>query len=290
MRPHLPFNAPQKYWDLHDPARFPLPANASVPRGAPSFAPTTWGELRQYQGIPKEGPLDDATTRRLLHGYYAAASYMDAQMGRVLDELDRLKLTDNTIVVLWGDHGWHLGDHGMWCKHTNYEQATRAPLFCAAPGQPGGQRVKDIVEFVDIYPTLCDLAGLERPGHLQGDSLAELVRGRPAPKTQPQTDNLALHVYPRANKETARCWGRHCGAIVGGMWNGSKKTERSQPGSCTTWRTIRRNGQPGGGSPAGGSHLAARGPVSGPIGQAGSGRGAREVVGRFWWALCRADV
>ncbi len=120
----------------------------------------------------------------------------------------RLKLTDNTIVVLWGDHGWHLGDHGMWCKHTNYEQATRAPLFCAAPGQPGGQRVKDIVEFVDIYPTLCDLAGLERPGHLQGDSLAELVRGRPAPKTQPQTDNLALHVYPRANKETGPLLGQ----------------------------------------------------------------------------------
>lgn len=207
LKPHLPFCAPQKYWDLHDPAKLPLPAHTLPPQGAPSFASTDWGELRQYQGMPKSGPLDEADRRRMIHGYYAATSYMDAQLGRVLDELDRLDLADKTIVVLWGDHGWHLGDHGMWCKHTNYEQATHAPLIVAAPGQPTDQRSSAIVEFVDIYPTLCDLAGIDRPPHLQGDSLAHVVRATANPHGALQTDGFALHVYPRHTKQTGALLG-----------------------------------------------------------------------------------
>jgi iduronate 2-sulfatase len=120
---------------------------------------------------------------------------MDAQVGRLLEELDALGLADDTIIVLWGDHGWHLGDHGMWCKHTNYEQATRAPLIVVAPGQRGGQRSAAIVEFVDIYPTLCDLAGIPRPAHLEGESLVPLLDEPALPTRKP-----AYQVYPRKVK------------------------------------------------------------------------------------------
>jgi len=202
VKPHLPFCVPRKYWDLHDPMKLPMPTATSPPRVVPVFAPTNGGELRNYKGMPKQGPIDEATQRRLIHGYYAATSYMDAQLGRVLDELDRLELADKTVIVLWGDHGWHLGDHGMWCKHTNYEQATRAPLLFVSPGAPGKQRTADIVEFVDIYPTLCDLAGIERPAHLQGDSLAGVIRGEAsAANASQQTDGFAMQVYPRGSDE-----------------------------------------------------------------------------------------
>lgn len=192
LRPHLPFNAPKRYWDLYDPAALPRADRDRPPDGAPDFAPTNWGELRQYQGIPKQGPLPEPLARRLVHGYYAATSYMDAQLGRVLDELERLGLAENTIIVLWGDHGWHLGDHGMWCKHTNYEQATRAPLIISAPGRRRGQRSEALVEFVDVYPTLCDLAGLERPFHVQGESLVPLLDAPDRPGKA-----AVFQVYPR---------------------------------------------------------------------------------------------
>ncbi|MBC7819987.1 MAG: sulfatase, partial [Planctomycetaceae bacterium] len=119
VKPHLPFVAPQKYWDLYDRAAFKPSEVRTPPIGAPSYAPQFGGELRQYSGIPESGPLNDDLQRTLIHGYHAAISYMDAQLGRVVDELDRLGLAQNTIIVLWGDHGWHLGDHGIWCKHTN---------------------------------------------------------------------------------------------------------------------------------------------------------------------------
>ncbi|MES2695781.1 MAG: sulfatase-like hydrolase/transferase, partial [Verrucomicrobiota bacterium] len=109
VKPHLPFCAPKKYWDLFDRAKFPLPKTTTAPEGAPAYAPTAWGELRNYQGIPAAGPIPPDQHRELIHGYYAATSYMDAQVGRVLDTLERTKLAPNTIVVLWGDHGWHLG-------------------------------------------------------------------------------------------------------------------------------------------------------------------------------------
>lgn len=194
LKPHLPFVAPKKYWDLYEPAAFPLPALTTPPQGAPEFAPTTWGELRQYSDIPATGRLDEARTRHLIHGYHAAVSYMDAQLGRVLDALDRNGFDKNTVIVLWGDHGWHVGDHGMWCKHTNYEQAARIPLVVVAPGvTPAGAKSGALAETVDLYPTLCELAGLPAPQGLDGISFAAALKD-PATTTK----DAVLHVYPRS--------------------------------------------------------------------------------------------
>ncbi|MDZ4288265.1 MAG: sulfatase [Prosthecobacter sp.] len=196
VKPHLPFCAPKKYWDLYDRAAFTLPARQTPPDGAPSYAPQSSGELRQYAGIPENGPLDDALARTLIHGYHAALSYTDAQLGRVIDALDQSGLTENTVIILWGDHGWHLGDHGMWCKHTNYEQATHIPLIIAAPGVTrANARSTSLVETVDLYPTLAELAGLTAPSGLDGQSLLPILRD---PKAG--ADAVAFHVYPRGDK------------------------------------------------------------------------------------------
>ena len=199
LKPHLPFCAPKKYWDLYDRASFAIPAQRSAPEGAPKFAPSGWGELRQYSGIPTNGPVTDDQARTLLHGYHAAVSYMDAQLGKLLDELDRLNLAANTIILLWGDHGWHLGDHGWWCKHTNYEQATRIPVIVAAPGVRGRARAKNtLVETVDIYPTLVELAGLpaaQVPQGLEGRSFASVLR-----EPSLSLKDFVFHVYPRGER------------------------------------------------------------------------------------------
>lgn len=192
IKPHLPFCAPKKYWDLYKASAFPLPSMKTPPRGAPEFAPTTWGELRSYSDIPPTGALDDAQTRHLIHGYHAAVSYMDAQLGRVLDALDEMGLAKNTIIVLWGDHGWHLGDHGMWCKHTNYEQAARIPIIVAGPGMKAGAKTVALIETVDLYPTLCEIAGLPAPSGLEGKSFAATLKDPTAP-----TKEAVMHVYPR---------------------------------------------------------------------------------------------
>lgn len=194
-RPHLPFNSPQKYWDLYDRSDFALPEVRKPPQGAPPYAPTKWGELRQYSNIPKEGPMSEALQLKLIHGYYAAVSYVDAQVGRLLDKLQETGLDDNTIVVLWGDHGWHLGDHGQWCKHTNYEQATRIPLLVAGPGIEPGVAADSFVETVDIYPTLCQLAGLPAPEGLDGESFEEVLQD---PGTVVRES--AVQVYPRRRR------------------------------------------------------------------------------------------
>jgi iduronate 2-sulfatase len=192
LKPHLPFCAPKKYWDMHDPAKFELASMKSAPEGAPDFAATNWGELRNYKNMPEKGPVDDQTARTLIHGYYAATSYMDAQLGRVLESLESTGLAKNTIVVLWGDHGWHLGDHGMWCKHTNYEQAARIPVMIHLPGVSEGTRTKSFLETVDIYPTVAELAGLNVPEGLDGISQAKVIHD---PKMAIR-DSI-IHVYPR---------------------------------------------------------------------------------------------
>ena len=174
LKPHLPFIAPKRYWDLHDPQRLSLDAVRGLPKDAPPYAGNGLGELRQYDGIPERGPVPDELARTLVHGYYASVSYTDAQIGRVLDELDRLRLRENTIVVLLSDHGWHLGDHGLWAKHTNYERAVRSTLIVSAPGMKPG-RTNALVEFVDIYPALCDLARLPQPAGLEGSSFVPLI-------------------------------------------------------------------------------------------------------------------
>ncbi|WP_222847376.1 sulfatase-like hydrolase/transferase [Pontiella desulfatans] len=175
-KPHLPFNAPKKYWDMYDPERLALADNPFAPKDAPSNAIHQWNELRDgYGGMPTNGPVSDAVARKLIHGYYACVSYTDAQVGKLLDELERLELREDTIVVLMGDHGWQLGEHGLWCKHALFNTSTYTPLMISAPGFKQGQRTDALVEFVDIYPSLCELAGLPRPGHLQGKSFVPLL-------------------------------------------------------------------------------------------------------------------
>jgi arylsulfatase A-like enzyme len=152
--------------------------------------------MRAYHGIP-EGSIPDDLARQLKHGYYAAISYTDAQIGRLLDELDRLGITDNTIIVLWGDHGWKLGEHDAWCKHSNAENDTNAPLIIAAPRTAGrGRPSRSLVEFVDIYPTLADLAGLPTPAHVEGVSLRPLLENPDRP-----WKSAAFSQYPRNGAE-----------------------------------------------------------------------------------------
>ena len=195
VKPHLPFNAPKKYWDLYDPAKIELAANPFPPKNVTQYSLTNSGEIRVYEGIPKQGDISPEMARQLKHGYYACISFTDANVGKLLEELDRLKLMENTIIVLWGDHGWKLGEHNAWCKHSNFENDANAPLIIRAPGQksPGG-KTKALVEFVDIYPTLCDLAGLSKPKHLEGHSAAPLLDDPEKPwKT------AAFNQYPRRN-------------------------------------------------------------------------------------------
>lgn len=175
FKPHLPFIAPKKYWDLYDPKEIHLPENYHVPKDAPKESIHSFGELRAYAGIPAKGPVSDETARKLIHGYYACVSYTDAQIGKLLNELDRLGLADNTIVVLWGDHGWNLGEHTLWCKHSCFETSMHAPLIVKAPGIEGGKKTAGLTEFIDIYPSLCELTGLPLPRHLQGRSFVPLM-------------------------------------------------------------------------------------------------------------------
>jgi arylsulfatase A-like enzyme len=176
LKPHLPFIAPKKYWDLYKREAIPQAPNPFPPKDATRFTLADWGEMRAYDDIPRVGPVTEEQARTLKHGYYACVSYMDAQLGRVLDELERLGLSERTVVVLWGDHGWKLGEHGAWCKHSNLENDTRAPLICRAPGQKAaGGRSRALVEFVDIYPSLCALAGVPQPTHLEGTSFGPLL-------------------------------------------------------------------------------------------------------------------
>jgi iduronate 2-sulfatase len=196
VKPHLPFTAPKKYWDLYDRAAMPLAERTTPPDGAPAYAGKTLGELNNYEPVPNQPPLDPELQRTLIHGYYAGTSYIDAQIGRVLDELDRLGLASKTIVVLWGDHGWHLGDHGMWTKHTNYEQANHIPLLVVAPGiTKPATATRQLAETVDIYPTLAELAGLPKPTGPQpidGVSLVPVLRD-PAARVR----DRAYHAFPR---------------------------------------------------------------------------------------------
>jgi iduronate 2-sulfatase len=178
-KPHLPLVAPKKYWELYDRKDIALPDNYFLPEGAPHIALSTWGELRAYSDIPKEGPVTEDKARELIHGYYACVSFVDAQIGLLLDALKSEGLDRNTIVILWSDHGWKLGEHAMWCKHTNFEIDARVPLLVRMPGAVRrGQTIDAMVELVDLYPTLCELAGLPVPATCEGASLVPMLRGR----------------------------------------------------------------------------------------------------------------
>ncbi|MCF8380585.1 MAG: sulfatase [Bacteroidales bacterium] len=182
-RPHLPFAAPKKYWDLYDRDKVQLAEYQKPVKDGVSIAYHNHGELQSYSDIPVlesfsdifSNLLTEEKQRELIHGYYASISFIDAQIGKLLSQLKELGLEENTIIVLWGDHGWHLGDHALWCKHTNFEQATRVPFIISSPGSKQGEYHYP-VEFVDIFPTLCDANGLEIPAQLQGASLVPALK------------------------------------------------------------------------------------------------------------------
>ena len=180
-KPQLPFTAPKKYWNLYNESEMPIASNAFTPKDAPNFAMSGDIELRNYDDqhdLPKpaESPLSIKRQQQLIHGYYASISYVDEQIGRLLATLDSLQLSDNTIIVLWGDNGWKLGEHNSWAKQTNYEIDTRVPLIVSGENIIGkNKQTNALVELVDIYPSLCDMAGLPIPSYLQGKSFYPLT-------------------------------------------------------------------------------------------------------------------
>ncbi len=176
VKPHLPFNAPQKYWDLYNPKDISLPKNTYKPKNAPGLAMHNWEELRQYGNIPPQEPLTDEAALNLKHGYYACVSYIDAQVGKILNALDSLGLRENTVVMLWGDHGFNLREHGLWCKHCNFHTSLHTPLIVSAPGMSKGKITESITELVDIYPSLCELAGIPVPEHAEGNSFVNVLK------------------------------------------------------------------------------------------------------------------
>ena len=177
IKPHTPFVAPKKYWDLYDPAEIAIVENAESRHGAPRYAGHRSGEIRRYTDQPNSGPFTKENSRNLRHGYYACVSYVDAQIGRVLAELDRLGLRESTVVLLFADHGYHLGEYSLWGKTTNYELDTRGPLIVRAPAlQVPGKSTDALVEFIDIFPSLAELAGLPIPDMLPGRSFAPLLQ------------------------------------------------------------------------------------------------------------------
>ncbi|WP_258103485.1 sulfatase [Marinoscillum sp. MHG1-6] len=176
VKPHLPFQAPKKYWDLYTNEDIKRAINPGEPLNAPDMSLHNWDETRFYSNVPNEGPMPSDEELKMIHGYYAAVSYVDAQVGRVVDELKRLGLYENTIIVLWGDHGFQLGEHGLWDKHTNYKASLHAPLLFSIPWMEGSKKVKGLTEFIDIYPTLCELTQTPMPSSVQGMSLVPMLK------------------------------------------------------------------------------------------------------------------
>lgn len=184
FRPHLPFICPKKYWDLYNFEDISVPENFRMKEGhnIPRQLFTTFGELYSYDGLPENGvPFSEELARRLIHGYRACVSYTDAQVGKVMDKLRETGLDKNTVVVLIGDHGWNLGDHGIWAKHTMFDTATRTPMIIVDPSAKlKGYTSEAVVEYVDLFPTICDIAGVSTPAQVEGESLKPLLNKRGA--------------------------------------------------------------------------------------------------------------
>ena len=182
-RPHLPFVAPKKYWDLYDKEAIQLATFQNKSKNGTDLAYHSSGEMRSYQSPEVEYKLnekkllemDEELQKKLIHGYYACVSFVDTQVGKIIEKLKEKDLDKNTIIVVFGDHGWHLGDHSLWNKHSNFEQATRSPLMIYVPNGNTSVKVSSPTEFVDLFPTLCELSGLSIPENLDGKSLLPLI-------------------------------------------------------------------------------------------------------------------
>jgi iduronate 2-sulfatase len=183
FRPHLPFTAPKKYWDLYDPAKIPLAPNPNVPENAPGYTMNSMYELRHYDGFNHIGHpqssfrMSKDTSRILKHGYYASVSYVDALLGDLIAHMKKIGIYENTIIIVWGDHGWKLGDHNSWGKMTNYNIDLKVPMIVRYPNQENrGAQTFEITELVDMFPSLCELAGITVPDYMQGTSFVPLMK------------------------------------------------------------------------------------------------------------------
>ncbi len=202
-RPHLPFSAPQKYWNFYNSARMPLALFQERGSNIGRLAFKGPGEISKYPMDDRfyttdnngQLNLDEAFQRELVHGYYACVSFIDFQIGKVVNKLKKKGLMDNTIIVIWGDHGFHLGDHRMWTKHSNFEQATRSPLIIYNPRTRVAQKIMSPTEFVDVFPTLTDMAQIAPPANVDGTSLLPMMMGQ-----QQSVKEFAVSQYPRNNK------------------------------------------------------------------------------------------
>ena len=196
-KPHLPFNAPKKYWDLYNKDDFEVPSREK-PEGMYRLALSKWGELKGYHGIPKDGDLNDDLTQTLIHGYHASVSFIDAQIGKVMQTLEDLDLRKNTMVVFMSDHGYKIGEYGAWCKHSNVEIDVRVPLIISREtgykNRVAGKTSNALVENVDVFPTIVDVCGIEGPKS-DGKSIRPVI-DNPSLKW----DDVATSVYPRGNK------------------------------------------------------------------------------------------
>jgi iduronate 2-sulfatase len=192
LRPHLPFGAPAKYLRPYKDAKLPPISHPNKPEGK-----TTWhgsGEFMKYNRWGKDPNKDDAFATQVRKHYAACVTYADAQVGKIIQQLNDLGLAKNTIIILWGDHGWHLGEHAIWGKHALFEESLRSPLIVISPEvKKPGTISKAVAETIDLFPTLCDLTGLKKPGYLDGDSLLPQLKDAGAP-----SDNAAISYSNRA--------------------------------------------------------------------------------------------
>jgi len=189
-KPHAPFNAPTRYWDLYSRPSVSLPVNPDPPFGVPDIAMHDSREI--LRGFKSKWPNEEQT-RTLRHGYYAGISYVDAQIGKLLGAVNRLDLWKNTVVVFWSDHGFHLGEHHLWAKTSNFELDARVPLIIATPSHTGGQRTSSLVELIDLYPTLTDLCRLPPVSELDGVSLVPVLDD---PSTVVKDGAMTQHTRP----------------------------------------------------------------------------------------------
>jgi iduronate 2-sulfatase len=224
-KPHAPFCAPEKYWNIYKDSKFVI-ENRGRPVGSPDIAYHAWQELRGYNDIPKQGPIPADKEREIWNGYYACISYVDAQIGKIVDHLEKLGLRENTIIVLWGDHGYHLGEQDLWCKSTNFELDARVPLIIDAPSmRVNGKKSDAIVETVDIYPTLIDLCGIKESNALSGKSLRNILM---SPKEKGR--NIAFSQFVRPYN-----------AITKGKLTHMGYSLRTEDWRCTYWYDLADN-------------------------------------------------